>query len=85
MKQLTAVIYEEAFSDGEPAFVARCPELDITSQGKTVDHARAMLQEAVELWLETAGPEEVEQRLSEGGKVVALMPLEVHTATPLAA
>ncbi len=37
-------------------YVARCPELGVTSQGKDVESARASLREAVELYLETWGP-----------------------------
>lgn len=43
--------------------VALCPELDIASQGKTVEDATANLKEAVELFLETADPSEIKQRL----------------------
>ncbi len=44
-------------------FVALCPELDIASQGVTVEEATANLKEAVELFLECADPEEIRQRL----------------------
>jgi predicted RNase H-like HicB family nuclease len=44
-------------------FVALCPELDIASQGSTVEEATANLKEAVELFLECADPEEIRQRL----------------------
>ena len=44
-------------------YVAICPELDVASQGGTVEEARANLKEAVELFLETAGPQEVQKRL----------------------
>lgn len=44
-------------------FVALCPELDIASQGGTVEEATANLKEAVELFLECADPEEIRQRL----------------------
>ena len=44
-------------------FVALCPELDVASQDKTVEKAMANLREAVELFLECAGTEEVESRL----------------------
>lgn len=57
-KQLTAIIEREG--DG---YVALCPELDIASQGDTVAEARANLQEALELFFETASAAEVEQRL----------------------
>lgn len=44
-------------------YVARCPELGVTSQGKDVESARANLREAIELYLETWGaPESVSQQ-----------------------
>lgn len=55
---LTAVVEREA--DG---FVALCPELDVASQGNTVEEARTNLKEAVELFLECASPDEVKERL----------------------
>jgi predicted RNase H-like HicB family nuclease len=53
-----------AFShrDGD-AFVASCPELDVVSQGRTVETATANLKEAVELFLECADAKEVRRRL----------------------
>jgi predicted RNase H-like HicB family nuclease len=36
-------------------YVARCPELSVTSQGKDIESARATLPEAVELYIETWG------------------------------
>ena len=63
---LTALIHKERLSDGSPIWVAHCPELDVVSQGFSVDDARAMLQEAVEGFLEVASPSEVEARLTEG-------------------
>jgi predicted RNase H-like HicB family nuclease len=44
-------------------YVALCPELDVASQGATVEEATANLKEAVELFLETADPQEVVRRL----------------------
>jgi predicted RNase H-like HicB family nuclease len=44
-------------------YVALCPELDVASQGETVEAAKANLREAVELFLETASPREVDERL----------------------
>jgi len=58
VRRLTAVITPE---DG--GYVALCPELDIASQGDSVESARANLVEAVELFFETAGASEVQQRL----------------------
>jgi predicted RNase H-like HicB family nuclease len=36
-------------------YVARCPELNVVSQGKDVESARASLSEAIELYIETWG------------------------------
>jgi predicted RNase H-like HicB family nuclease len=57
-QQFTAVIHQE-----DKWFVALCPELDVASQGKTVEGARANLTEAVELFLECAAPSEIKRRL----------------------
>ncbi len=57
--RLTAVIEREG--DG---YVALCPELDIASQGDSVESARANLREALELFFETASPEEITKRLA---------------------
>ena len=56
--QLTAFI--ERDGDG---YVALCPELDVASQGSTVEEARNNLVEAVELFFETADQTEVRARL----------------------
>jgi len=53
--RFTAMIYRE--TDG---FVAICPELDVASQGDSVEEASANLREAVELFIESADPSEVE-------------------------
>jgi predicted RNase H-like HicB family nuclease len=58
--QFTAVIEREG--DG---YISFCPELDIASQGSSVEEASANLKEAVELFLETASATEVNQRLHE--------------------
>ncbi len=57
-KKLIAIIERE-----DNGFFALCPELDITSQGDTIDEAKHNLQEALELFFETASPEEVKTRL----------------------
>ncbi len=44
-------------------YVSLCPELDVASQGKTIEEAAANLKEAVELFLECADPEEIRRRL----------------------
>lgn len=55
--QLTTVIQREG--DG---FVSLCPELDVASQGDTVEEARANLEEALELFFEVADESEVRRR-----------------------
>jgi predicted RNase H-like HicB family nuclease len=57
-KLLTAIIERE--NDG---YVSLCPELDIASQGDTIDEARNNLKEALELFFETASAEEIQSRL----------------------
>jgi predicted RNase H-like HicB family nuclease len=42
--------------------MALCPEFDIASQGSTVEEARANLIEALTLFFETAGEDEVQRR-----------------------
>lgn len=41
-------------------YVASCREVDIASQGSTVEEAKTNVREAVQLWLETASPAEIE-------------------------
>ena len=55
---LTAIIEKEG-----SGYVALCPELDIASQGESIAKARSNLQEAVELFFETADAGEVKKRL----------------------
>ena len=59
-KQLTAFIEREG-----SGYVSICPELDIASQGDTIEEARENLREALELFFETASPEEIQTRLHE--------------------
>ncbi len=56
-RQLTAIIEKEG--DG---FVSLCPDLDIASQGETIDQARDNLKEALDLFFETASPNEISKR-----------------------
>ena len=58
-KSFTALFTREG--DG---FVALCPELDVASQGVSVEDAKKNLTEAVELFFECASEAEVSQRLS---------------------
>lgn len=55
---LSVVLNEE--DDG---YVSLCTELDIASQGATMDEAVSNLKEAIEGFLETASPQEIKERL----------------------
>ncbi|HUU31532.1 MAG TPA: type II toxin-antitoxin system HicB family antitoxin [Phycisphaerae bacterium] len=57
-RTFTAAIHKEG-----DIYVALCPELDIASQGETIETARQNLREAIELFLETAGRQEIAERL----------------------
>lgn len=45
----------------EDWYVARCPELHVTSQGETLEEATENLKEAVELYIESFGDEELRE------------------------
>jgi predicted RNase H-like HicB family nuclease len=56
--RLTAIIEREG-----AGYVALCPELDIASQGDTVEQARDNLREALDLFFECASADEIKSRL----------------------
>lgn len=56
--ELTAIIEREG-----AGYVALCPEVDVASQGNTIEEARTNLQEALELFFETASDSEIARRL----------------------
>ena len=58
LKQLTAIIEREG-----SGYVSLCPQLDIASQGDTIEEARENLREALELFFEAASPSEIQERL----------------------
>ena len=58
VRQFTAIIERE-----DDLYVSLCPELDIASQGETVESARMNLKEALELFFETASEREIQERL----------------------
>ncbi|OQW96213.1 MAG: hypothetical protein BWK77_05865 [Verrucomicrobia bacterium A1] len=60
LKTFTAVLEKEG-----DVYAALCPELDVASQGDTVELALAHLREAVELFLECASEAEIRERLHE--------------------
>ena len=57
-RQLTAIIERE-----DNGYVALCPEVDVASQGDTVDEARRNLKETLDLFFEHASTEEINRRL----------------------
>ncbi len=69
--RLTAIIERE--TDG---YVALCPELDIASQGDTIEEARENLREALQLFFESASESEI-QRLTSGEIIVTQLEVAV--------
>ena len=63
MKTFTAIIRR-----GEKLYVALCPEVDVASQGSTVDEALKNLKEAVELYIEEMG---VPEGYDDDGPIIA--------------
>ena len=57
-RELTAIIEREG-----NGYVSLCPELDVASQGDTIEEARANLVEVLELFFEAASPKELLERL----------------------
>jgi predicted RNase H-like HicB family nuclease len=60
MKMMT---FSAVLNPEDNGYVSLCPELDIASQGQTIDEALANLKEALEGFLETASAEEARTRL----------------------
>ena len=58
MQQFTAIIEREG--DG---YISLCPELDIASQGDSVEEAKNNLLEALQLFFEVADASEIQKRL----------------------
>ena len=53
MARMSALATAAIIEREDDAYVALCPELDIASQGDTVERARTNLIEALELFFET--------------------------------
>lgn len=66
-RQLTAIIERE-----DDDYVALCPEVDIASQGGTVNEARSNLKEALELFFRAASATEIERRFCNEVQVARL-------------
>ena len=73
-RRFTAIIERE-----DDTHVALCPQLDIASQGETVSKARNNLCEAIELFLESASPEEIQSRLHDE---IYITQMEVAAGSP---
>ena len=58
IKQLTCII--ECEGNG---YISLCPQIDVASQGESVEESRNNWIEAIELFLETASPNEVLLRM----------------------
>jgi len=66
--KFTAVITKE-----EKWYVGHCVELGVVSQGKTIEEAKSNLKEAVELYIESFGTDDLPESKGE----VMFYPLEV--------
>ena len=53
MKFSAVITKEDGF------YIARCPELNVTSQGKTFEEAKNNLVEAIELYIESFGTDDI--------------------------
>jgi len=58
LQQFTAIIEREG-----NGYVSLCPELDIASQGDSIEEAKQNLTEALQLFFEVADPSEIQHRL----------------------
>jgi len=67
--ELSAVVWRE-----EGIYVALCPELDVASQGKSVEESLVNLKEALELYLED---EDVEKPSKSEAPIVTIVKVKV--------
>ena len=74
MLEFSAVVWRE-----EKLYVALCPELDVGSQGKSVEEALANLKEALELYLED---EDVKRPMKAEAPIVTIVRVKVSDFTP---
>ena len=71
IRNFTAIIEKE-----DEGYVSLCPEIDVASQGNTIEEARNNLQEAIELFFEYASEDEINTRLK-GDFFITKMQIEV--------
>jgi len=57
-KNPTVIIEKE-----DDMYVSFCPDIDVASQGKTIEEAKTNLKEAIELFFDTASTSEISSRL----------------------
>ena len=71
--EFTAIIKK-----GEKQFVALCPELDVVSQGYTIEESLKNLKEAAELYIEEMG---VPEGISSEDILVTSFGVKLHEVT----
>ena len=71
--EFSAVVWRE-----NGLYVALCPELDVASQGKSVEEALKNLKEALELYLED---EDVEKPSKAEAPIVTIVKVDVSGST----
>ena len=67
LRNLTVVIKKE-----DDMYVSFCPDIDVASQGVTIEEAKENLKEAVELFFEAASSNEISNRLHDEMLVTSL-------------
>lgn len=73
----TVRIEKESLSDGQIVYVGLCLELDIASQGTTVEEAKQNVKNAVESFLETAPHAELRDQLPAADDDIFMTRIEV--------
>ncbi len=73
-QRLTMIVEREG-----DEYVALCPELDLATQGDSVESSRLRLSDAVELFFECASADEVSRRLSRNTSVVPVRRSELSS------
>jgi len=79
-QKVHAVIFKDSESD---QWVATCLEYDVVTQGDSEGHAKAMLKEAVELYLEDLGQPELDDLYQQIDGEPRLHELSVHAPSLL--
>lgn len=59
-RQMTAIIKRKG-----RGYIALCPQLDISSQGETIEQAKGNLREQLELFIESVPPDELKRHLDQ--------------------